>query len=232
MHFPRYRAMFAGVAVAGVAMATGLVAHWPGGGEGPVGQVAAQSDRIVLSPEAVSAARAAASERESTVVADGVITREEYTAVVDGTVTCLEQHGFRVAHSNAIVHGLFGEYGELGPSADGVGVDSHGVIEYSATGGTGSVEENGAAVGACKQESALVERLWQQHAAPAEADEQGLRSAIGECLRGLGYNVPKEPSTADLSGIVRGALGSPENLRAVRDLGRCDMEQALRAGSR
>lgn len=212
-----------GLVAAGLAA---LVLWWPGGTGERDAQAAVKGDEFVLSGQDLVQALNVASSVERPLIADGVITRAEYQAAVDATVTCLETHGFQVVHLTENVQGLFGSYGRLGANAAGPAANSRGVIEYAATGGSKSVEANSAMVASCKQGSAVIEALWQQQAAPTEAERQAMRDAMATCLLRRGYEVAEHPSEEQLLRVVAEPPVTDAARDAHRDFATCDMAVA------
>lgn len=135
--------------------------------EGRSGVVRADDGTLVLPADLVAHLQEQASPAELEVLADGSITPSEYVLTVDVTLDCLRGEGFRVVHYPDQRRGVFiDRITTLASAADGPYQDARGIIEYGATGGGPSVEENARVVEVCKRNSALIERLWIEHAGP------------------------------------------------------------------
>ena len=193
--------MIGACAVALVALAA--YARFAPGGKSP-DTANAEANDIVLSGQDLAAARAAASAVELPALADGRITYAEYRAAVDASLSCLTEQGFAIEHFADVKDGvLMGTFTRLSSAGPGPGVDRHGLVTYSATGGSGrSPEENGRIVAECKRRSELLDRLWQGHLDLSEEPPQERLDALARCLREAGVIVPEHPSARQVLEVV------------------------------
>jgi hypothetical protein len=220
------KALLLGAAATTIVIVAVFAASSLGGGDQPeTVRASGQGDAVTLSGSDLAASLATASDVERPLLADGVLTHDEYGQAVQATVACLEGKGFRVIHATDRHQGLYGTYGSLA-SAPGVSVDDRGLIQYAATGGGGSVQQDAASVAGCKQASATVEGLWQRHVPPLTTDRPAMLETVGACLRARGYQLPTPVTEDDMFKFLNTPPVTDAARQSHADFTACDTKAA------
>lgn len=155
---------------------------------------------------------AKASDIERPLIADGVLTFDEYSSAVMATVACIEDAGIDVVHP--------GGYGRGGDFQPGPGLSSRGIYRYtgaittySPTRPTGAFDK----INDCKTISAQAEFLWAQHTTPSQVEIQAMNDDMATCLRASGAEIAAEhPSDAQLQAVLSSNTVSKDQYRACQ----------------
>ncbi|MGE3075502.1 MAG: hypothetical protein AB7N24_17440 [Dehalococcoidia bacterium] len=165
---------------------------------------ATTNDIIILGSDELVAARNAAGPLELNLLEDGRLSREDYKVAVQASQACLTSNGFRIVHLSKEKSGvLVGTIASLKSAQEGPAVDANGVISYAAVGGPAdSPETNARLVEDCKSQSALFERLWNEHFAESDAPSPERLEALAACLRDAGVPVPDGATAPQITELV------------------------------
>lgn len=188
----------------------------------------AQGDGLTISSDRLPNILEAASPGERPLLEDGVLTADEYRGAVEGSIGCIESAGFSIVHFADTTPGLFYEEVRLSSRQPGYRLNARGLIEYSAIGGPSpDVGTNSALVAGCKEQSALVERLWTEHLGP-EPSSQAVLDWLAQCLRQSGEEVPEHPTMDELQeAVMEPVPGLPEGIRMPSEAYKeCERERA------
>ncbi|MCL4241150.1 MAG: hypothetical protein KJ048_07325 [Dehalococcoidia bacterium] len=123
-----------------------------------------------------------ASEYQREILADGVVTFEEYETSVLATVTCLRESGLEI---------------RTGPELDASGRR----YTYSYTGGGDAGRQSELFWGCYREYGDKVDTAWAYQTTPTEQERQAQRRFLTACLQDRGVAVPGAPESPNFSGI-------------------------------
>lgn len=143
-----------------------------------------------------------ASDFEWSLISDGELTFAEYESAVLSTVKCFADNGIEITpypHNH--------EMGQPGP----LHMNKRGRYEYLPFLTQDNYEQKVKVATTCQATySATIEPLWAEHAVPTQAEMQGARDEIANCLRSSGREVPDHPGSQELLAIAFPPDGIPK----------------------
>lgn len=157
-----------------------------------------------LTADQKSRALAQASDFERTLLADGVLTFEEYEEATFAAIQCMKSSGFGIGP---------GDGPEVQDKLEGPRLTPRGRYTYNPYSPPNfDRDEFIRIITDCKRRyTDVVDFFWAVKTAPAETELQRMRSEIAACLRAVGHEVPEQPSSLELARVMYPPDGKPQS---------------------
>jgi len=160
-------------------------------------------DEFRLSATQLKASLSSASDFEKPLLADGVLTFQEYEQATLAAIRCFKDAGFTIGP---------GDGPEVPEGTEGPRLTKRGKYTYNPISPPNySSAQFEVVVSECHDKhTGTIDFFWAVKTAPTDQELQAARRLIGDCLREQGREVPVQPTSIELAKIAYPPDGKPQ----------------------